>query len=188
MYNKTYTFLSWISDFVLLNILWFFCSLPLITIFPSTASLYYAFKKRKQGNETNVFRDFFEGVRLFGIKSIVGGLIIIVAASILYLDVLFFEKLFSMPLLVVFALIIIIAFFVSAFTIFYFPTLVGNAKTSILKIFKKTLYSILSEPLILVKSYCIIISLVILINLAPIFIFIGGVSLACYSLVLVYFK
>lgn len=180
MYSKLYNFLSWLSDIVLLNILWFFCSIPLITLYPSTASLLYCFKKRLNGNETNVFRDFFEGFRLYFSKSLLAEILVIVSIFVFYIDLIFLTNIFSLPEVIILALLFIFCFFVLTFNIFFFPTLMDHMERSLWMIIKNTYYSAFAEPLILIKSLGIFLILIILINFAPILIFLGGVSLAGY--------
>jgi len=51
-----------IADLIILNILWFICSLPILTMGPSTAALYYAVSAKSRGEE-QMTRTFFRGFK-----------------------------------------------------------------------------------------------------------------------------
>ncbi len=55
-----FSFMSKISDILILSIVWFVFSLPIITIGASTTACYYVFTKSASGKSYYVFKDFFE--------------------------------------------------------------------------------------------------------------------------------
>lgn len=55
--------LSIVTDFVLLNLLWILCSLPILTIGASTSALYYCMLKIVREREHGIFSMFFHAYR-----------------------------------------------------------------------------------------------------------------------------
>lgn len=56
--NGFFSFISQIMDVVALSLLWLVCSLPLVTIGPATAALYYCVVKCVRRGENKVFANF----------------------------------------------------------------------------------------------------------------------------------
>lgn len=78
IYKLTYS--SW------LNILWFICSLPIITIGASTTALYYVSLKMVRDKESNITREFFTAFRDNFKKSTIIWLILFVIGGVLSTD------------------------------------------------------------------------------------------------------
>lgn len=56
-------FLSRIIDFIILNLLWIICSLPIITIGASTSALYYCMMKIIRETESGIVKMFFQAFK-----------------------------------------------------------------------------------------------------------------------------
>lgn len=54
--------ICFIADMVILNLLWLFCSIPIITIGSSSTALFYALSARSRGEE-QMMRTFFKGFK-----------------------------------------------------------------------------------------------------------------------------
>lgn len=86
--------MSRLADFVLLSLLWLLASLPLVTIIPSTASLYYACVKslrKEHGTPVAEFKSFFaknwkQGIGLSILYLILGGLVGLNIYSVFHMD------------------------------------------------------------------------------------------------------
>lgn len=61
--NPVMQFITKIVNAVYLNILWFFCSLPVFTIGASTTALYYVTLKMVKNEEGNITKAFFHSFR-----------------------------------------------------------------------------------------------------------------------------
>lgn len=70
--------LNRLSDLVILNILWFVCSLPIITIGASTTALYYVTLKIVNQEDAYVAKNFFKSFRQNFIQSTIIWLIMLV--------------------------------------------------------------------------------------------------------------
>ena len=58
-----YKFGVMIADIVVMSIVWFVCSLPLVTIGASTTAIYYNMTKRVSGREGYQLKDFFSSFK-----------------------------------------------------------------------------------------------------------------------------
>jgi len=81
--------LNLIADVMILHFLWLICSIPLITIGPSTTALYYAMMKRIRTNEGQVTGNFIHSFRQNFRQGVILWLITAAAGVILWLDVNF---------------------------------------------------------------------------------------------------
>lgn len=63
MDNAFFTFMGRVADLLLLNILWLICCIPILTIGPSTAALYYTALKIVRKEDSYVWRMFFHSFR-----------------------------------------------------------------------------------------------------------------------------
>lgn len=57
--NKIMQVLTRLTDLLILSLLWTVCSIPLITIGPATAALYYVILKMTEDAESSIVRSFF---------------------------------------------------------------------------------------------------------------------------------
>ncbi len=96
-----FTVLSRILDIIVLNVLWMLCCLPVITIGPATCALYAVFFKIREKKDYSVFAQFFIELKNNFSQGLLGSLLLIAAAALLYVDfrVVWFDETFSMPFL-----------------------------------------------------------------------------------------
>lgn len=78
--------LSRLTDFVLLSVLWFVCCLPVITIGPATAALYYVALKMVREEEIKITSAFFSGFKKNFKQGVIMNLFFLVAGIVLFLD------------------------------------------------------------------------------------------------------
>jgi uncharacterized membrane protein YesL len=80
-------FLSKCADIIVLSALWFLCSIPIITIGPATAALYYvALKIVRKEEGLKVSKAFFHGFATNFKQGVVLNLIFLVAGVVVFLD------------------------------------------------------------------------------------------------------
>ena len=78
--------LSRICDFVILNILWLVCSIPIVTIGASTAALYSVMQKIIRNEEGYIASGFFKAFKENFKQSTIMWLVIVILGSILSVD------------------------------------------------------------------------------------------------------
>lgn len=61
--SPIFRLMSKIADIIILNFLWFFCSIPLFTCGASTTALYYVLMKLVKDEEGYIIKDFFMSFR-----------------------------------------------------------------------------------------------------------------------------
>lgn len=84
--NKVLIFCGKVGDLIILNTLWLLCCIPVITIVPATAALYYCTMKIVRGEETYIARMFFHSLKQNLKQGIVMSLIFAILAVFLYVD------------------------------------------------------------------------------------------------------
>lgn len=62
-------FATMFSDFIILNVLWVLCSLPLVTVGAATSALHYTAYRRLTLDDTHICRNFFRAFRRDGLQA-----------------------------------------------------------------------------------------------------------------------
>lgn len=75
------------ADFVILNLLWVICCIPIVTIGASTTALYYVMLKMARNEESHVAKMFFRAFRQNLKQGCILTIIFIAAGLLLYVDV-----------------------------------------------------------------------------------------------------
>ena len=81
--------LSRVSDLILVSLLWFLCCIPVITIGPATAALYYVVLKLAKKEEIKVIKGFFHGFKTNFKQAVAQNLIFLVLAAVIVADLWF---------------------------------------------------------------------------------------------------
>lgn len=120
--NKLHQRLETVTNFFILNIIWVFSSLPIITIGPATAAMYGVIREWKLKQDTSVFRLFLQQFKVNFKQSFIIGIIGIMVVIVLYIDMYFILRLPSTVLkLFMIAAFVLIASLSLFITIYIFP-------------------------------------------------------------------
>lgn len=84
--NKLMQAITRLTDLLILSILWTVCSIPLVTIGPATAALYYVTLKMTDDSESSIFASYFRSFRQNFRQGVVLTLISALIALLLYWD------------------------------------------------------------------------------------------------------
>ena len=123
--NPMFAFLERITDFLLLNLLWLLCCIPIVTIFPATSAFYYVMLKIVRSEDPGIFKNFFRSF-IDNIKQgILPSLIFLPAGFLLYLDYVISGQL-EQPLSTLFQLVFVVLSIV--FVVFYVYTVALQAQ------------------------------------------------------------
>lgn len=90
--NVVRIFLDKIGDIVISNLLFLFCSIPLITIGPSLTALYHCTLRTVKGNNNGTIKTFFRAFKQNFIQSLLVWLGILAAAFILVTNIRFLSS------------------------------------------------------------------------------------------------
>ena len=128
-------FMNRVADLFILNILWIFCSIPIITIGATTTALYSVNLKFIDNEEENLIKTFFKSFKENFKKSTIIWLIILSLSIILGFNLVFWLKCglslsyFALPF-------IFFSLFIFLLVIPYIFIILTKTKCSILNIFK----------------------------------------------------
>ena len=87
MNNKFWGLLNTIANLIILNLLWILCCIPIVTIVPSTAAMYYVTLKMVKKEDPYIVRSFFHSFRENLKQGVVLSVIFLVFAGVLYVDI-----------------------------------------------------------------------------------------------------
>lgn len=79
--------LSRICDFLLLNLLWVLCSIPIITIGVSTTALYYCMMKINRERDSGIIKMFFKSFRQNFKQGCILTIVFLFSGIFLYVDI-----------------------------------------------------------------------------------------------------
>lgn len=91
--NPVWRFIGKFWDVLIINILWFICSIPIFTIGASTTAMYYVTLKLARDEDGYTFRSFFKSFKENFKQSTVIWLIFLLTGIILAFDVYYFVRL-----------------------------------------------------------------------------------------------
>lgn len=80
--NPIFRFTGWVLDIVVLSFLWLVCSLPVVTVGPATAALYYSCVKCLRYKEGGAYRSFLSAFRQ-NLKTGTGAAVILLALGLI---------------------------------------------------------------------------------------------------------
>jgi len=95
--NPVWAFIGKLADVILLNILWFICCIPIVTIGPSTTALYYVTLKLASDEEGYICRSFFRAFKTNFKQGTIIWLIMLAIGIIFYVDYSFYLKQVDLP-------------------------------------------------------------------------------------------
>ena len=81
--------LSRMTDMVFLSVLWFLCCIPVITIGPATAAMYYVTLKWARQDDVKIFSGFFRAFKENFKQGVVMNLFFLVVGAILFFDYIY---------------------------------------------------------------------------------------------------
>jgi uncharacterized membrane protein YesL len=176
--NKFYNYGVVISDFILLNLLWFLMCLPIITIFPSTAAMFGVVRKWKRGQSSPVFTTFFRCFKENFKQSFVIGFI----ATLIGVGYFLNFKIIAVEKNLLVYLLLVSTFMLFILTMIYIFPIMVNYKNTTVNILKNSLYFSLISPLnsflllvVIASSYTIVyfipFAIIITVSLTAYFVF-----------------
>ncbi len=135
-----------ISPFFISNILWALLCIPVITAFPGTAAMFYVTNQVIHGKPAGA-RVFIEGFRKYFWVSLLWGLVNIIAAFLLYINIWFYGNMtasLGTYLGYIFRVISLIWVIVQFYT---FPFLIEQEQKNLLQAMRNSLFGMGIRPL-----------------------------------------
>lgn len=127
-----------LCDIIILSFFWCVCSLPIITIGPATAALYYVTTKLTVSREGYVTIDFFKSFAGNFIQGLISWLIFIFIGGVLFFNIINFHPSGSVESII--SIIQFVLLFELAITLIYVFPLIARFKMSIKDIFKSAFF------------------------------------------------
>jgi len=95
--SSFFRFITNIGNIIIVSVLWAICCLPVITIIPSTAALYYTCVKVIRHSRGYIIKDFFHSFRMNIKQGIFITILAIVFGLVLYIDYTYIVRLNPIP-------------------------------------------------------------------------------------------
>lgn len=129
--NVVLRFFSRIFDFMMLNILWVICSIPVITIGASTSALYSVMLKLVKNEEGYIVRGFFSAFKENFKKSTILWLIILVAGVVVGADFMLLREMQVSTMMrgIFFYVILFVGLMTASLAIYAFPLIARYENT-----------------------------------------------------------
>lgn len=160
--SKFFGFMSNVANLMILNLLWMICCLPVVTIVPSTAAMYYVAMKMVKKEDSLIAASFFHSFKQNLKQGIILTLIFLGAGLLLYFDIMVCQKI-STPLS---QIVLKVLYLVAACVIM---TAVYTAP--ILAKFYHTLPQALKNAFILALVHPVQTVVILVLNLLPVLLF-----------------
>ena len=161
--NGLITFLTITGDLMALNILWFLCSLPIITIGPSTNALFTVTLKLAKGESVSVLKTFFKAFKENFKQALAVGAFSVFTIITLYADVNYilaidglFQKLYIVIACIVLAILLTTITYLNALIAKYNNTLKGHIINTFKLAFVNPIQTILMWLILLVPVFCVL--------------------------------
>lgn len=131
-------FFGRVGDFILLNLLWLLCSLPIVTIGASTTALIRTTMFLAQGHDTHLVGRFFESFKMNFKQSTIAWFITVAVGLFLYYDLLVIRLNFkdNVVILVAFGMLVVIGLIIG----FYLFALIARFDNPLKVHFKNALF------------------------------------------------
>ena len=181
--GKFFSIMSKVADLIILNIIYCFCCIPVITIGPATTALYYVTLKMVKNEESYIIKSFFKSFKENFKQGAAIGIILFASVGIIVGDIyimLSWETKYKVIFIVIFIFLLVMWFFVS---VYIFP-LLATFDNTLKQTFKNSLLmSIRHLPKTIVMFLLTVLSLLLIgfvVQLLP-FWFLIGFALLAYT-------
>ena len=161
--NGLIVFLTIVGDLMALNILWFICSLPIITIGPSTNALFTVTLKLAEGESVSVLKTFFKAFKENFKQTLIVGAFSVFVIVTLYADVNYIltvegsiQKLYIVIACVVLAILLTTITYLNALIAKFNNSLKGHIINTLKLAFVNPIQTILMWVIILIPFLCLL--------------------------------
>ncbi len=155
--NRFFRTIDKMADLIWLNILWFVCCIPIVTIGASTTAMYYTTMKMVRNEESYITKCFFHSFRRNLLQATVIWMIAVAFAVILYIDISVFGAeqgiFFKVATVVLYAMGIIYCLIL----IYVFPLLAKFDNTTLNTIKNALMLAVLQIPYTVLLALMIVI-------------------------------
>lgn len=151
MDNAFFRFMGKLFDVVALNLVFIIVCIPLVTIGPAVSALYYASVKSIRRDRSYPIKEFFKAFKRDFKQSFVVGLILVLAAAIIYVDIRFVVDFIKNDFTAMRYVYLIIGLVISFISVYIFP-LISRFSLKISGLFRLSFYLAIRHLLTTVVS------------------------------------
>ena len=139
MDNAFFRFMGKLFDVVALNIVFIIVCIPLVTIGPAISALYYASVKSIRRDRSYPIKEFFKAFKRDFRQSFIVGLILVLAAVIIYVDIRFVVDYIKNDFTAMRYVYLVIGLVISFISVYIFP-LISRFSLKISGLFRLSFY------------------------------------------------
>lgn len=139
MDNAFFRFMGKLFDVVALNLVFIIVCIPLVTIGPAISALYYASVKSIRRDRSYPIKEFFKAFKRDFKQSFIVGLILVLAAAIIYLDIRFVVNYIKNDFTIMRYVYLVIGLVISFISVYIFP-LISRFSLKISGLFRLSFY------------------------------------------------
>ena len=150
---------------ITLNLVWLMTSLPLVTLIPSTAALFYATNRLAHGKSADI-HTFFEGFRLYFRRSWLWGLLNVLVGIILVSNFIYYGRVTEQWATIADAIVIVVSMIWLSLQVYCFPLLLEQEKPDLRLAMRNSLILLIRRPFFTFGVALLMIVLVVFSSLA----------------------
>ena len=139
MDNAFFRFMGKLFDVVALNLVFIIVCIPIVTIGPAISALYYASVKSIRRDRSYPIKEFFKAFKRDFKQSFIVGLIIVLAAAIIYVDIRFVVDYIKNDFTAMRYVYLVIGLVISFISVYIFP-LISRFSLKISGLFRLSFY------------------------------------------------
>ena len=139
MENAFFRFMGKLFDVVALNLVFIIVCIPLVTIGPAISALYYASVKSIRRDRSYPIKEFFKALKRDFKQSFIVGLILVLAAAIIYVDIRFVVDYIKNNFTAMRYVYLVIGLVISFISVYIFP-LISRFSLKISGLFRLSFY------------------------------------------------
>ena len=139
MDNAFFRFMGKLFDVVALNLVFIIVCIPIVTIGPAISALYYASVKSIRHDRSYPIKEFFKALKRVFNQSFIVGLILVLAAAIIYVDIRFVVDYIKNNFTAMRYVYLVIGMVISFISVYIFP-LISRFSLKISGLFRLSFY------------------------------------------------
>jgi uncharacterized membrane protein YesL len=131
---------------ITINIIWFFTSLPIVTLIPATAALFYATNRLAHGKSAD-YHIFFEGFRLYWRRSFLWGGLNVIVAVLVVSNFLFYRRFAGNLASIATAILLVISLLWLSLQVYTFPLVLEQEQPRLRLALRNSLILLIKRPI-----------------------------------------
>ena len=165
MDNAFFRFMGKLFDVVALNLVFIIVCIPIVTIGPAISALYYASVKSIRRDRSYPIKEFFKAFKRDFKQSFIVGLILVLAAAIIYVDIRFVVDYIKNDFTAMRYVYLVIGLVISFISVYIFP-LISRFSLKISGLFRLSFYLAIRHLLTTIVSIILLFGVFVLVYIS----------------------